>query len=99
MCYALLNGETVLSKKTEIDGIEERIQILNRFLPNLNLGQVVVMEKNYKCTVDDILDAICLAVAANLSLKLGQDLIPYNPMEDDTGLKMQMVVPNVEKLH
>lgn len=97
VCFALLNGKTVLTKKTDIEGIEERIGILNQYLPDLNLGQIVVMEKNYKCTVDDILDAICLAVAANLSVKDGFELIPYNPMEDETGLKMQMVVPLLEK--
>lgn len=40
-----------------------------------------------------ILDAICLAVTANLDAQGRTEIIPENPSTDDKGLKMQMVIP------
>jgi predicted RNase H-like nuclease len=44
--------------------------------------------------MDDIIDAICLSVTANLAGQNRFKIIPHNPMEDDTGLLMQMVIPD-----
>ncbi|HEX3022275.1 MAG TPA: DUF429 domain-containing protein, partial [Lachnospiraceae bacterium] len=98
VCFAMLNGVTVLSRKNEIEGMQERVRILNRYLTRSNidtieLDKIAIAAKQYKCNVDDIIDAICLAVTAQMVLIGRSRVIPDNPMKDDTGLIMQMVIP------
>ncbi|HEX3076586.1 MAG TPA: DUF429 domain-containing protein, partial [Lachnospiraceae bacterium] len=81
VCFARLNGVTVLSRKNEIDGMQERVRILNRFLTPFNietieLEKVAIAAKQYKCNVDDIIDAICLAVTAQMVLIGRYQVIP-----------------------
>lgn len=92
VCFARLNGKTVLSKKSEYEGLVERVQILQKYLPQLNANDLMQMAKQNRCNVDDIVDAICLAVTANLAEQGLCEVIPEEPMIDETGLKMQMVV-------
>ena len=92
VCFARLNGKTVLSKKSEYEGLTERVQILQKYLTQLNVNDLIQMAKQYRCNVDDIVDAICLAVTANLAKQGLCEVIPEEPMVDDTGLKMQMVI-------
>lgn len=92
VCFARLNGKTVLSKKSEYEGLTERVQILQKYLPQLNANDLIQMAKQYRCNVDDIVDAICLSVTANLAEQGLCEVIPEEPMLDDTGLKMQMVI-------
>lgn len=49
--------------------------------------------KKFRCNVDDIIDAICLAVTANLIVEGQCEVIPMEPMKDDTGILMQMIIP------
>ncbi len=93
VCFARLNGKTVLSKKSEIDGVEERVRILSNYIPDLTVNKVAVHAKSLKCNIDDIVDAVCLAVTANIVNQGDYDLVPENPMRDETGLLMQMVIP------
>ncbi len=93
VCFARLNARTMLSKKSEIDGIEERIHLLARYIPDLSLTRLSNLAKSMKCNIDDIVDAICLAVTANLAAQGCYEIIPEIPMQDETGLLMQMVIP------
>lgn len=93
VCFARLNGSTVLSKKSEMDGMEERIRLLKQYIPELNLHKVSALAKSMKCSIDDIVDAIGLAVTANLVSQGCFEVIPENPMSDETGLLMQMIIP------
>lgn len=93
VCFARLNGSTILSRKSEMDGMEERIRLLKQYIPELNLHMVSALTKSMKCSIDDIVDAICLAVTANLVSQGRFEVIPENPMSDETGLLMQMVIP------
>ncbi|WP_455715817.1 DUF429 domain-containing protein [Anaerosporobacter sp.] len=92
VCFARLNGKTILSKKSEYDGVAERVHILNKYLPHLEINDLMQMAKTYRCNVDDLIDAICLAVTANLAKQGLCVTIPDKPMLDETGLKMQMVI-------
>ena len=49
--------------------------------------------KRLKCQADDIVDAVCLAVTANLDGQAKTETIPAEPMQDETGLYMKMTVP------
>ncbi|HEX3076410.1 MAG TPA: DUF429 domain-containing protein, partial [Lachnospiraceae bacterium] len=62
-------------------------------IETIELEKVAIAAKQYKCNVDDIIDAICLAVTAQMVLIGRYQVIPDNPMEDDTGIIMQMVIP------
>lgn len=93
VCFARLNGAVVMSKKAEPDGLMERVQILSQYLSDLSSSFVIRKAKELHCNADDIVDAICLAVTANLDLQGKAEAIPENVMVDDHGLRMQMVIP------
>ena len=97
VCFARLNGRTMLSKKSEIDGIEERIHLLARYIPELSLAKLSILAKNMKCNIDDIVDAVCLTVTSNIAAQGYFEIIPENPMSDETDLLMQMVIPYLEE--
>lgn len=71
----------------------ERVQILSQFFPNLSVDSIRVRAKELHCNRDDIVDAVCLAVTANLDLQGDTEVIPKDVMVDNHGLKMQMVIP------
>lgn len=96
LCFARLNGKTVLSRKTEFEGIMDRIKILSKYLPELDFSEISSYAVRLKCEIDDILDAICLCVTANLASQGYYEVIPENPMYDDTGLLMQMIIPKLD---
>lgn len=95
VCFARLNHAVVMSKKSDREGRTERIQILNHFLPDLTERYVLESAKRYDCNADDIVDAICLAVTGNLNLQGCGETIPKNPMTDEKGILMQMVIPKI----
>jgi 8-oxo-dGTP diphosphatase len=97
VCFARLNGKTMLSKKSQIEGIEERINLLRKYIPELSLTKLTTLQKCLKCNIDDIVDALCLAVTANIAAQGYFEIIPENPMSDETGLLMQMVIPCLEE--
>lgn len=45
------------------------------------------------CSKDDITDSVCLAIVANMLAQGKTKTSPAEPMADDTGLFMQMVIP------
>ena len=93
VCFARLNGEVFMTNKSEKEGITDRVQVLSRYLQNLSEEYVRTSAKKLGCKPDDILDAICLAVTANLDAQGRSEIIPENPSTDDKGIKMQMVIP------
>ncbi len=97
VCFAQLNGKTVLSQKNQCDGVAERILILQNFLPEINLSIITETSIKYKCNIDDIIDAICLAVTANLMEQGKFKVIPEEPMKDEEGLLMQMIIPEYKE--
>jgi 8-oxo-dGTP diphosphatase len=93
VCFARLNGRVLLTNKSKRDGICDRVRVLSKFLPDLSEDFVRVSAKSLGCKPDDILDAICLAVTANLDSQGKTEVIPEVPSVDDKGLTMQMVIP------
>lgn len=93
ICFARLNGSVVMSKKSNDDGLEERLSILRRYLPELSRSMILNKSKELRCNRDDIIDAICLAVTGRLSTLGKAECIPEKPSKDSTGLMMQMVIP------
>ena len=71
--------------------------ILQNFLPEINLSIITETSIKYKCNIDDIIDAICLAVTANLMEQGKFKVIPEEPMKDEEGLLMQMIIPEYKE--
>lgn len=60
-----------------------------------SISDFMALSKELKCAIDDIIDAICLAVTASLSEKGKVQTLPHNPDIDETGLLMQMIIPKI----
>lgn len=98
VCFARLNGAVLMSKKARHEGLVQRAAILENYLPQLTVQYVKERAKTLKCKADDIVDAIVLAVTANLNSQGLCETIPEHVMEDAKGLKMRMVIP-APRLH
>ncbi len=98
VCFAKLNGAVVMTKKQRCAGMLERVKILRRYLPQADVRFITEQAEKYRCMEDDIVDAVCLAVTANLYSQGKGEPIPQKPMQDDTGLLMQMIVPKIERV-
>ncbi len=95
-CFNLLNGGKSLDQsKLSREGLEIRIGILKNFFPD-SRRVVDTYLKQYKSRkkADDVVDALCLAIAGRLGLEHGFKSIPGIPFKDGTGLNMQVVVFN-----
>lgn len=91
--FSRLKGSAILSRKKKAAGMEERIGILTDYLPAGALGNVKAKAKELKCNLDDLVDAVCLAVTAALNAQGLCETIPENPQADERGLYMQMLIP------
>lgn len=95
VCFARLNGSVVMSKKSDREGIAERISILKEYLPELNVESVTDFAHKLACNADDVVDAIVLMVTGNLNVQGSCEIIPENVQEDEMGLRMQMIIPRM----
>lgn len=93
VCFSRLYGKTVMTNKTKLDGMEQRIEILKDYIDNLSIEEIRERAKKLRCSASDILDAACLAVTANMALEDKIQIIPEMPMNDHRGIPMRMVIP------
>ncbi len=91
--FARLNGAVVMTQKKYYEGFQERVNILERYLPGKHLKELWENAKAYKCKPDDLLDAACLAVTGAFHAHGMSAVIPDDPEQDDTGLYMKLTVP------
>ena len=96
VCFKRLKGQALKTKKKETEGLEERRNILLKYLKNEMLEGIPDRAKFLGCMPDDIIDALCLAVSAALKAHGMCETIPEKPEKDSKGLIMQMIVPKVE---
>lgn len=97
VCFAKLNGQVLSSSKHDKKGIQERVAVIASYLPEVTDHWVAEMARQMRCNKDDITDSVCLAIVANMLAQGKTDTIPAKPMTDDTGLFMQMVIPQETK--
>ena len=93
LCFKYLNkGTTVLSKKSTKEGIQERLAILKKYDPRIdNLYREVEGQTKKKFVKrDDIIDAICLCLANQLSGKDKMQFIVDPLIEDAVGIRMRV---------
>ena len=91
--FARLAGNVLLTSKHDAEGVRERSTILADYLPGITEAWITETARKMKCNADDVTDSVCLAVVANLLMQGKTESIPPEPMMDDTGLLMQMVIP------
>ena len=93
ICFAKLNyDKAVLENKTKPDGQKKRLGILQKYYNNSDLViNKFLTEVPARKKIDDVIDALCLAITGVIGLKNGFKTIPETPMEDKRGIKMQMV--------
>jgi len=97
VCFSRLSGAVVMSKKAQPEGLRERVAILKRYLPDLEQDFVLTQAKLYKCNPDDVVDAICLAVSANLVFQGQSEILPEQPMKNNEGILMRLTIPSEQK--
>jgi len=95
VCFARLNGKVLLSGKHDAEGIRERATVIAEYLPKVTESWISEAARRMRCNADDITDAVCLAIVSNLHAQGKTETIPAEPMTDDTGLLMQMVIPKI----
>lgn len=97
-CFMKLNGnQPILEKKTEPDGQALRLEVLNKhYLQSEDVIQKFLRDVPYRKKIDDVIDALCLAVIGMISNDLGLKSVPEEPMEDPEGIKMQIVYSEAE---
>ena len=95
VCFALLNGgNPVMEKKSEEQGIEKRLEILEKYgIDRMSVSSHPLFTK-YS---DDVVDAVCLPLLGKFAV---EGYIATLPSEDEirtdsTGLKMQMIIPKL----
>ncbi|SHK15353.1 DUF429 domain-containing protein [Desulforamulus aeronauticus] len=95
VCFALLNGgNPVMEKKSEEQGIEKRLEILEKYgIDRVDVTQHPLFRK-YR---DDVVDAVCLALVGRLAVEGRSATVPDADeiKTDATGLKMQMIIPKL----
>lgn len=93
VCFARLKGDVLLTSKHDAEGVRERSAVLADYLPEVTEAWITETAGKMKCNADDITDSVCLAITANFLMQGKTESIPPEPMMDDTGLLMQMVIP------
>ncbi len=91
ICFAKFNGTPIFENKKTPEGIKKRISVLSEYYKEI---EEIVYESNIskkEAQIDDILDAICLAVVARNGQKGELKTIPAEPQKDNCGFLMQMV--------
>lgn len=92
ICFSKLNnGQAVLENKTKPEGQQRRLEILKRYYNESDL----VIDKYLKDVptrkkIDDVIDALVLAVSGVIGLENKFETMPKEPMKDRRGIKMQM---------
>lgn len=95
--FTVLNGgNAILEKKTDTLGQKKRIDLLMKYyyqtemVVNDFLSSVANRKK-----IDDVIDALGLAVTGQLGIERGFRSIPEVAERDSTGLKMQIIVADI----
>ncbi|MDA8441874.1 MAG: DUF429 domain-containing protein [Peptococcaceae bacterium] len=93
LCFAVLNlGEPLYDNKHTDVGLSKRVHVLGHYYEQAQ--DVIKHAQNneeLKNCLDDVVDALCLAIIGMLGLKNGFKTIPENPKMDRQGILMQMV--------
>ena len=88
--FAKLAGAPVAERKSEPEGQQRRLDILSALWPPAYKAFALTRPPRSKAELDDVIDAMCMAVAGQIALRTGLRSLPDEPMLDACGLPMQM---------
>lgn len=93
VCFYALCGRPMQYSKKCRNGVNERITVLRRIYQNTDevINFALNNYRRKELALDDILDALCLAVSGLQGLKKGFSVIPQKPEKDLKGLDMKIV--------
>ena len=99
--FTALAGHPMRYSKKNPLGFHERLRLLTRFVDNaVDFIDTVYVQYRREVTVDDIVDALVLAIAARQPTL---NMLPTNPPRDRYNLPMQIVYPEkpmkLERIH
>jgi len=99
LCFSKLNrNRPILEDKKKPDGQRKRLEILTECFPEANnVIEKYLTDVPYRKKIDDVIDALCLAVTGKLILENGLKTIPEKPRIDSRGLLIQMVYADCSK--
>ncbi len=89
--FAKLSGAPVAERKSEPEGQQRRLDILSALWEPTYKAFALARFPRSKAEPDDVIDAMCLAVAGQVALRTGLKSLPDAPARDACGLPMQMV--------
>lgn len=90
LVFAKLSGTPVQEPKRTPEGMARRLDILSGLWAPSYRAFVGIRIPVSKAAPDDVVDAMCLAVAGQIALRTGLKTLPDVPMLDTCGLPMQM---------
>lgn len=96
-CFFVLDkNRTITDRKQYEAGQRQRLEILKQYYPQAQLviDSFLSQSKSRK-KIDDVIDALCLALVGKLGLSSGFCTVPDMPQRDATGLKMQIVMADI----
>ena len=97
LCFKYLNnGNVLLSKKSDNNGLNDRKNILFSYDENLKDLYEQIEQNTFRKDVsrDDITDAICLCLVNMLGSENGFNFIYDNKKIDETGIEMKIAYYN-----
>jgi predicted RNase H-like nuclease len=92
VCFAALAARPVVSSKKTAAGLSERLELLRPHLPEIDavVLHAIIATREKGAALDDIFDALALAVAARHASRHPLTL-PAEPGKDLEGLPMEIV--------
>lgn len=92
-CFMKLNkGKPIHEKKTTFEGQERRLEVLETYYPKArDVMETFLHDVPSRKKVDDVIDALCLAIMGKLMLENGIQTIPELPEKDANGIEMKIV--------
>ena len=90
MVFAKMFGAPVAEPKRTPEGLSQRLDILAGLWPPAYKAFALIRVPLSKAVPDDIVDAMCMAVAGQMALRTGLKSLPDVPPYDACGLPMQM---------
>ena len=94
LCFCQLNDQKpILPKKKAGAGQQKRLDVLEKYSANAKafLSTNIAAFPRKIIAIDDIIDAMVLALTAALGTQNGFQVLPENPESDRHGLRMEMV--------
>lgn len=93
-CFYLLNGGIPLGdSKRDNNGLNKRMDILKGYFSESQAVIETYLQQNkFRKKIDDVLDALCLAIVGRLGCNNGFRTVPDLTCHDCTGLNMQITI-------